>query len=375
MAFKVKTKVDQRREFVLMARQAGANVRARCRRFGISPDTGHRLLTRYREEGREGLADRSRRPATSPRRTPLAVEAEVVALRTAQPTWGGRKLEARLEALGLADVPAPSTITGILHRHELIDPATTRPQAYGRFERAAPNELWQLDFKGHHPMLHGRVHPLSVLDDHSRFALGLYACPHEQGSLVRQHLTACFEQYGLPWAILADNGPPWGSSYPGAMTGLDAWFIRLGILVIHGRPRHPQTQGKVARWHRTMKTDVFPFGLFRDLAETQTALDRFRQVYTTERPHEALGMAVPASRDQSRPRPYPATLPDIVYSDDCTVCRAHHSGTIWVAGRLVFISEALRGLPVGVRPTTVDGVFVGRFCNQAIKRIDLRSVA
>jgi len=374
MAFEVKTKVDQRLEFVLMARQEGANVRALCRRFGIAPDTGYRLLTRYREAGQEGLADRSRRPTTSPRRTPPAIEAEVVALRTAQPTWGGRKIEARLETLGLA-APAPSTITGILRRQGMIDPATTRPQTYGRFERASPNELWQLDFKGHHPMRHGRVHPLSVLDDHSRFALGLYACPHEQGTLVRQHLIACFAQYGLPWAILADNGPPWGSSHPGAMTGLDAWFIRLGIQVIHGRPRHPQTQGKVERWHRTIKTDVFQFGLFRDLAETQAAFDTFRTTYNTERPHQALGMAVPASRYQPSPRPYPETLPEIVYSDDCTVCRVHHSGTIWFQQRNLFISEALRGLPVGVRPTTIDGVFVVRFCNQAIKRIDLRSAS
>ncbi len=372
MAFKVKTKVDQRREFVLMARQEGANVRALCRRFGISPDTGYRLLTRYREEGQDGLADRSRRPTTSPRRTPPAVEAEVVALRTARPTWGGRKIEARLETLGLAAAPAPSTITGILRRHGLIDPATTRPQAYGRFERASPNELWQLDFKGHHPMRHGRVHPLSVLDDHSRFALGLYACPHEPGTLVQRHLTACFHAYGLPWTILADNGGPWGTSHPGALTWLEAWFIRLGIHVIHGRPYHPQTQGKVERWHRTMKTDVFQFGLFRDLAETQTALDRFRLTYNTERPHEALGMAVPASRYQPSPRPYPTTLPEIVSSDDCPVHTVTACGTISFQRRVFFLSEALRGLPVGVRPTSIDGVFVVRFCDRAIKRLDLR---
>lgn len=310
---------------------------------------------------------------TSPRQTPPAVEAEVIALRMAHPTWGGRKIEARLDALGVAKVPTPSTITGILHRHGLIDPATTPPHRFQRFERATPNELWQLDFKGHHPMRTGRVHPLSVLDDHSRFALGLVACAHEQGSLVRQHLIACFERYGLPGAILADNGPPWGGSHPGAMTGLDAWFLRLGIQVIHGRPRHPQTQGKVERWHRTLKTDVFQFGLFRDLAATQAAFDTFRTTYNTERPHEALGMAVPADRYQPSSRPYPQTLPDIVYSDDCTVCRVHYSGTIWFQQRTLFISEALRGLPVGVRPTTVDGVFVVRFCDQAIKRLDLRS--
>ena len=178
MPFEVKTKVEQRLEFVLLAAQEGANVRALCRRHGISADTGYRLLKRYRADGRAGLADRSRRPMTSPRRTALAIEAAVIELRTAQPTWGGRKIAARLETGGLVEVPAPSTITGILRRHGLIDATTTRRQAYQRFERPVPNDLWQLDFKGHHPLLHGRVHPLSVLDDHSRFALGLYACPH-----------------------------------------------------------------------------------------------------------------------------------------------------------------------------------------------------
>jgi hypothetical protein len=212
-----------------------------------------------------------------------------------------------------------------------------------------------------------------VLDDHSRFAVGLFACPHEQGTLVQQHLTACFERYGLPEAILADNGGPWSASHPGSITWLEAWLIRLGIRVLHGRPRHPQTQGKVERWHATISTDVFQFGVFPHLTAAQQGFDRFRQVYNTERPHAALGMAVPADRYQPSPRTYPETLPDIVYSDDCTVCPVHASGWIWYGGRQHFISEALRGLPVGVRPTTTDGVVVVRFCDRAIKRLDLRT--
>lgn len=373
MPFKGQTMVDRRVEFVLAATQPGVYRAALYRHYGIDPKTGRKWIGRYREGGLAALTDRARRPVTSPRQTPPAVEAAVVALRTAQPTWGGRKLEARLEALGLADVPAPSTITGILHRHALIDPTTTRPQAYQRFERATPNELWQLDFMGHKPMAQGRVHPLSVLDDHSRFGIGLFACAHERGTLVQAHLTACCEAYGRPWAILADNGPTWGSSHRGAITWLEAWWIRLGIRVLHGRYRHPQTQGKVERWHQTIGTDVFQFGLFRDLAEMQAALDRFRQVYNTDRPHEALGMAVPASRYQPSPRPYPNLLPAIVSSDDCIVCTVHHSGTISFQHRVLFVSEALRGLPVGVRPTSVDGVFVVRFCDQEMRTIDLRT--
>lgn len=372
MPFEGTTIVDRRVEFVLAATQEGANRAALYRHYRIDPKTGRKWITRYQARGRPGLDDRSRRPLTSPRQTDPDLEARVLDLRDAHPTWGGRKIQARLAQLGLLAVPAPSTITGILHRQGRIAPGTTRPQAYQRFERAAPNELWQLDFMGHRAMRQGRVHPLSVLDDHSRFALGLWACPHERGELVQQHLITCFERSGLPQAMLADNGGPWGASHPGALTWLEAWLIRLGIAVLHGRPRHPQTQGKVERWHRTIGIDVFQFGVFRNLAETQQALDRFRHVYNTERPHQALAMAVPASRYQPSPRPYPAILPAIVYDTDDTVCRVHPSGTISFRGQLAYVGEALRGLPVGVRPTTVDGVFTVRFCAQEIRTIDLR---
>jgi len=374
MPFKVTTTMDQRREFVLLADQEGVNRRALCRRFGISPTTGKKWRDRAHAEGLDALGDRSRRPHTAPSQTPPDIEARVIAVRTAHPTWGGRKIHAWLrDRGGLPTPPVPSTITGILHRAHLIDPGTTRPLRYGRFEHAAPNDLVQLDFMGHRAMQRGRVHPLTLIDDHSRFVLGLWACPHEQGVLVQRHLTACFARYGLPQALLTDNGPPWGSAWPGAITWLEAWLIRLGIRVVHGRFRHPQTQGKIERWHRTLGTDLFQFGPFPDLAATQAAFDTFRTTYNTERPHDALGLAVPASRYQPSPRSFPERLPEIVYSEDHTVQVVTDKGWIWVAQQKVFISEALRGLPVGVRPTSVDGVFVVRYCDQAIKRIDLRS--
>lgn len=375
MPFEGKTIMERRVEFVLAATQPEVNRAQLYRQDGIDPKTGRKWIARYQAAGQAGLADRSRRPHTSPRQTPAALEAAVVALRTAHPTWGGRKLAARLAAMGWDTVPDPSTITGILHRHGLIDPGTRRPQAYTRFERRAPNELWQLDFMGHKPLVTGRVHPLAVLDDHSRFAVGLVACAHERSDRVQTHLITCFRTYGVPVAILADNGPAWGSSHPGALTWLEAWWIRLGIRVVHGRFRHPQTQGKVERGHRTIATDLFQFGPYADLAAAPRAFDRFRSEYNTERPHDALDLAVPASRSRPSPRPYPETLPEIVYSDDHTVHLVKRAGWIWFGGRMVFISEALRGLPVGVRPTPTDGVYVVRFCDRAIKRIDLRSPA
>jgi len=374
MPFEVSTIMDRRHEFVRFARHEGANIRALCRQFGIAPNTAYKWLERYASSGDAGLADQSRRPHTSPARTTPDTEAIVLALRDQHPTWGGRKLQRRMQTLGYAAVPAPSTITAILRRHDRLQgPRVDQPRTYGRFERPTPNDLWQLDFMGHRAMGTGRIHPLSVLDDHSRFGIGLFACAHERSELVQAHLITCFQAYGLPTAILADNGPTWGSSHPGAITWLEAWWIRLGIRVLHGRYRHPQTQGKVERWHQTIDRDLFQFQVVRDLTAAQAAFNAFRHVYNTDRPHEALALDVPSDHYHPSPRSYPETLPEIVYSDDHTVHLVKRAGWIWFGGRMIFISEALRGLPVGVRPTLIDGVFVVRFCDQAIKRIDLRA--
>ena len=182
-----------REEFVLLALQPGANRRELCRRFGIVADTGYRLLARYQAEGLAGLAYRSRRPKRSPRQTSPELETVVLTLRAQHPTWGGRKLAARLRTLGHADIPAASTITAILRRHGRLDPSRAgQPRAYQRFEHDAANELWQMDFKGHIPCGPGRCHPLTVLDDHSRYSLALAACANERTNTVQQRLITTF---------------------------------------------------------------------------------------------------------------------------------------------------------------------------------------
>lgn len=231
MPWQESTLMDQRRDFVALVHQEGANIRALCRRFGISAKTGYKLLHRYAAEGEAGLADRSRRPHTMPRHTPPAMVAEICAVRVAHPTWGGRKIHHYLERQGVATVPAPSTITRILTHAGLRAPEPTRT-AVGRFERAAPNELWQLDFMGHRPLRQGRVHPLTLIDDHSRYLLTLIAATTEDLATVQPALVACFRQWGLPWTILTDNGSPWvgstrhGGSGPGSRSGCCGWASR-----------------------------------------------------------------------------------------------------------------------------------------------------
>lgn len=368
---KVKRAVDFRLEFVLLATQEGANIRELCRRYQYSSRTAYKWIHRYQAGGAAALEDRRRRPRTSPRQTAPEVEAAVIAKRDSTRTWGGRKLHAWLAEHGLDAPPAPSTITNILHRHGRIDPDAPRQGPFQRFAHPAPNDLWQLDFMGHRPMAQGRVHPFSVVDDHSRFGLALVACADEQRATVEPQVIACFERYGLPRAILADNGPPWGASGGTGLTGLEAWWMRLGIVVVHGRGYHPQTQGKVERWHGTISRDLFQFQTPLDLAAAQRAFDQFRLAYNTDRPHESLDNAVPASRYQPSPRAYPATLPEVVYADDDAVRIVRSKGDIQFQGRRHFVSQGLAGLPVGIRPTPADGVFRVRFCQQEILTIDL----
>lgn len=371
MPWQERTVMAERQEFLAFAAQEEVNISTLCVRFGISRKTAYKWLARA-GAGESVPADRSRRPHTSPRRTSAEIEAQVLALRAQHPAWGGRKLHHWLVAHGLADVPAPSTITAILRRHGLLSPQPPR-RDWVRFVRETANELWQLDFMGHRAMRTGRVHPLTLLDDHSRYALLVAACANEQQPTVQAQLTAAFRRYGLPHAILSDNGPPWGTSGMGGITALEAWLLRLGIAPWHGRPYHPQTQGKIERFHGTLAAELFAERVFPDLAATQSAFDGFRTCYNQERPHEALDDAVPASRYRPSPRAFPEKLPAVAYEPDDAVCTVGARGSIQWQKRRVFISWGLVGQPVAVRPTADDGVWQVVFCQRPVATIDLRS--
>jgi transposase InsO family protein len=365
--------MSQRKEFVALASAPGANVRGLCRRFEISATTAYKWLARH-QRGEE-LKDRSRRPRASPGRTHEAMEREVLGVRSQHPAWGGRKIRARLLAMGVKEAPAASTITAILHRHGLIDPAeSVKHHPWQRFERSAPNQLWQMDFKGHVPMHRGgRCHPLTVLDDHSRFAVALRACGDERHETVRDEFIAVFRRYGLPEQILADNGPPWGA--PGgdrhSQTRLTLWMLRLGVRVIHGRPAHPQTQGKAERFHRTLVAELLSRQDLRDLDAAQRCFDAWREVYNLERPSEALGQATPSSRYQPSRRSYPERLPALGFGPDDLVRRVRHDGMVRYAARNWYISAALAGELVGLRPTGRDGRLLVCYGAHPIGQINL----
>jgi transposase InsO family protein len=375
MPWQERTVDEQRREFVQLAQQEVIPFSEACRRVGISRKTGYKWCQRAGQDGPTALGDRSRRPHTSPAQTAPALEDQVVAARTKHPSWGGRKIHDRLVQQGVDRVPAPSTITDILRRRGLLTASPDAPRRWQRFEHAAPNDLWQLDFMGHLPLADGsRVHPLTLVDDHSRFALGVAACPHERRELVQAQLTAALRCYGLPVALLTDNGPPWGTSGAGGVTALEAWLLRLGVAVWHGRAYHPQTQGKVERFHGTIAADVFAHRpLPVDLLDCQTRFDAFRHTYNQDRPHAALpGHRPPSSRYAPSPRPFPAALPPVCYAPDDQVRIVRSRGSISFHNRSYFVGRGLIGQPVALRPTETDGVFAVRYCHQQVQTIDLR---
>lgn len=372
MPWREVTPVSERLEFINLATAPGANISELCRRFGISGRTGHKWLNRFREEGIAGLEARSRRPHRSPVRVSAELEATILALRAQHPAWGGRKLRARLLALGEKAVPAASTITAILSRHGQLDANRREKRDWQRFEHEAPNRLWQMDFKGHFATEVGRCHPLTLLDDHSRYALCLKALGDERSNSVRAALTEVFRVYGLPERILTDRGSPWGVDVDSPYTGLVVWLLRLGIKVGHGRPYHPQTQGKEERFHRTLKAEVLRYEVFRDLIHCQASFDRWREQYNHERPHEALAMAVPASRYQVSWRAYPEELPSIEYGPDDDVRKVNQDGRIGYKGHVFRVGKAFKGLPVALRPTNQDGLLEVYFCSEQVTSIDLR---
>jgi len=377
MPLRERTIVDQREDFVKLALAPGANKRELCWRFGISRSKGYKWLGRYASQGRAGLADRSRRPHRSPLRTPPAVEAEVLRIREeSNNAWGGRKIAWVLERSGATSVPAASTITQILRRNGKLDQrAAEHPGPCQRFERAQPNELWQMDFKGDFATGRGRCHPLTVIDDHSRYALGIEACHTQQDGSTRERLIMVFRRYGLPDGMLMDNGSPWGDSGGGRFTAFTVWLLRLGVRVAHGRHYHPQTQGKDERFHRTLAAEVLSGRHFADLAECQHAFDRWRHKYNHVRPHQALDLATPSQRYRPSPRSFPETLPAIEYGPGDQIRKADHDGDFSFKGRCIRLGKPFRGMPIALRPASEDGTFSVHFCTHQIGILDLREAS
>jgi len=374
MPWQERCTMSLRQEFLFLANQPGSNFSQLCQRFGISRKTGYKWRQRHRQDSNDALVDRSRRPRRSPRRSEPELERQALMIRD-ETGWGARKIKWSLETAGQGPV-AKSTVHSILCRHGRV-PASPEQvtSSYQRFEQERPNQLWQMDFKGHFQLGNGeRCHPLTVLDDRSRYSLCLQACRNEQTVTVKERLTATFRRYGLPERMLMDNGSPWGSDREHQHTLLTVWLLRLGIAVSHSRPYHPQTQGKDVRFHVTLKVEMLAHRSFVDFECMQSSFDKWRHRYNHQRPHEALGMAVPATCYQVSNRSFPEQLPALEYGTIDQVRKVQTDGKISFRHREFQVGKAFRGNPVALRPTTEDGIYDVHFASHKIKTIDLNKV-
>lgn len=371
MPWERKTVNDQRREFAARALLGEENFSALCREYGISRPTGYKWLERWRCG--ESMLDRPHTPFCKPFKTSPDMELRIVDVRSAHPTWGARKIQRFLLDKGEIYVPAASTINDILKRNGCISEAASEQHTpWKRFERDRPNALWQMDYKGHFGMTNGkRCHGLTILDDHSRFSLCLDAKENEQWKVTKASLIRVFEEFGIPDAILCDNGAPWADNH-GGYTPFEIWMMQMDVTPMHGKPRHPQTQGKDERFHRTLKEDLLLRKPLADLEEAQKEFDEFRYCYNHERPHGALGLDVPAKHYKPSNRKVVENPKEPEYDSGKNLRKVNCCGYISVYQRRYYLSESFIGRYIELRP--LDGDLLALvYGNFEIARIDLEA--
>lgn len=369
MPWKTESVMDQRVEFVLRARMGEEAMAALCRKYAISRPTGYLWLHRYQAVGSvTGLAEHSRRPLRSPTRTGEEIAAAVLALRDAK-GWGGPKIAQVLERRGLQ--VAPATAQRILKRAGRVSkpPAAKATQ---RFARAQCNELAQMDFKGEYPLPYGKCYPLSLLDDCSRYLHGLWPLCSTGGEGVKQSLEGHFREYGVPLSILMDHGTPWFSMRNAhGLTWVAVWLLKQGVVLRYSGVGHPQTQGKVERFHQTLKRRTKHRGAPKTLGEWERWAVEFRQEYNYERPHEALQMQTPGEVYRAvNLRPYQERPREWEYTGG-TVKRLDTQGMLYYRGQTYFVSEALA--TERVRIDELDDKLLVTFRHMTVREIEVHT--
>jgi len=385
MPFRTVSIMNQRIEFCFLASKSESNFSDLCRRYTITRKTGYKWLERYKDHGLNGLQDQSRRPHHFPKQTSYDIEEYIVKLRKNDPEWGSKKLHKILckdkEAgkYKYEMIPCKDTITRILGRNGLIDPNRSKlSKDFERFVRQYPNELWQMDYKGWFALLNRQqCHPLTITDDNSRFNICLEACKNQQEETVRTALVKVFRKYGLPYMLLTDNGVPWGSRGNETSEGLqcfttlEKWLIQLNVKLIHGRPYHPQTQGKEERFHKTLKQELIDHEQFRDHDHCQKRFDLWRDKYNCIRPHEALDFKTPAEIYQPSCKTYPEKIKPYEYDISDIKRKVQDKGVISFKNNVIRVGKAFIGENVALRKSKAESTYEIYFCNQLIRTITL----
>lgn len=372
MPWKEKTVEESRTEFVRRVKAREASKSALCREYGISRVTGDKWLKR--SEAGEKLSDQSRAPFHRPNRLAAKTEERIVEMRTAEPALGAKKIRQMMLNDGWADPPAISTINAVLKRNGLITKqASEAAEHYTRFQKDEPNEMWQADFKGNFLMGNGRrCHPLSIIDDCSRFCVCADAKENEQLLSTKESFIKTFREFGLPKSILCDNGTPWGSSQSTSITRFEVWLMELGVLTLHIRNHYPQCQGKVERFNGSYKRERLKFHIPYDTEEAQRCREEYKNFYNNIRPHEGIDMDTPSQRYSRSEREYSEIVAPWEYEGGGVSRKVKSSGYFSFEGQGYYLSEGLGNKDVMIFPCEdKDGWFDVVFREFVVAKLSL----
>lgn len=357
MPLRVVTMAELRLQVLLEAERSGESVASVCRRHGISRDTYYRYRRRYLADGLDGLVDRSKAPLRSPAQIEADLELEICRMRKDHPRWGARRIATELERAGVAP-PAVSTIHQALRRNHLIAlQPPQRPKALKRFEREVSNDLWQIDATRVRLVSRRKVWVMDMIDDHSRYLLAAIAAEGPTGEAAWDCFELASSRYGLPRQVLSDNALSFTGRFHDVEVEFERSLAELGVELINSGPYHPETLGKLERFHKTLKQWLADEGPAEDLAHLQELLDAFRHHYNRERPHQGIGNLTPAERYGWTP-PVTDALPSVGYDDKGEPVYPPHSivrtvsdrGTLGYENKLIAIGMRWTGARVRVVP-------------------------
>lgn len=359
MPWESKTVEELRKEFIIAA-QNTKNFSSLCREFGITRATGYKWIERGKNC--ESLSDRSHARKNISNKTDSETEQLILSVRKDNPAWGGKTIRTVLLNQGYDDLPCVKTFNNILKRNGCISPEESlKHKPFIRYEKENCNDMWQTDFKGDFPLLDGtRCFPLDILDDNSRFAIKIAVKPDTIG--VTESFKEAFLEYGMPNSVLSDNGWTF-RGFHGGYTHFEKWLMNHDILPIHGRIKHPQTQGKIERFHRTMKSELLNQNQFKDLTEADKKLQEWRLKYNHIRPHEALGMKCPADVYTPSKRIYTDKVEKYEYSGQYHVIKVNSWGYVRFNKWQIYLSETMIGEHIEFRPNPLGDSFIACYRN------------
>lgn len=356
-----------REEFVIAARNC-SNFSALCGEFGITRKTGYKWVER--DQQNLGFKDLSRCPKTQPTKTPIETEQLILDIRSENPGWGAKTIHKVLENEGVKNLPCTRTVNNILNRNGFIEKEESdKRKKYLRFQKENCNEMWQVDFKGDFKMNDGnRCYPLDIIDDCSRYLIKIVPSKNTK-NVVIPAFECAFREYGMPMSVLSDNGEQFAGLRMG-YTKFEKWLMCLDILPIHCRIKHPQTQGKIERFHRTLKNELLKHDSFNNIADANQKLQIWRNKYNNVRPHEALNMLTPSEVYTRSNREYTGNITAYEYSGEYPVLKVNYKGYVSIDGQRMFFSDTFIGEHIEFRPNPLGDSFIACFRNFQIAEFD-----